>query len=207
MCKESVHNYYAHMTLRSLELDPATIKVMAHPLRWRLVTELRLNGPQTATELAATLGTNSGATSYHLRKLADAGLVTDTGSGTGRRRVWEAASDVTDWTPSRLTDGDEDTAVALNWLEHDYFRHFAEKYGQWLDVRDGWPALWQDAAGASDYPVVVTPEQLTAMHEEIWGVLEKYRRVGAGNPGARRIAAYVHTYPIDLDRPPTRGER
>ena len=49
--------------------------MLAHPLRSRLLDELRLSGPATATTLAAVLHTNSGATSYHLRKLAEVALV------------------------------------------------------------------------------------------------------------------------------------
>jgi DNA-binding transcriptional ArsR family regulator len=61
-----------------LRLDPGALKILAHPLRSRLLTALRLHGPATATELATTLATNTGATSYHLRKLASVGLVEET---------------------------------------------------------------------------------------------------------------------------------
>ena len=59
---------------RIVELDSHKLRVLAHPLRSRLLATLRAEGPATATSLAATLGTNSGATSYHLRQLAEAGL-------------------------------------------------------------------------------------------------------------------------------------
>jgi hypothetical protein len=40
------------------------------------------------------------------------------------------------------------------------------------------------------------------MREEMWDLIERYRRVGQGNPQARRIAVYAFAYPLDLDRPP-----
>ena len=55
--------------LTGVRLDASALRVLAHPLRSRLLSALRRGGPATATELAKTLGTNSGATSYHLRKL------------------------------------------------------------------------------------------------------------------------------------------
>ena len=76
----------------NLRLDATAIRVLAHPLRSLLLSRLRRDGPATATELAEELGTNTGATSYHLRKLEEVGLVTDTEQGEGRRRVWQAAS-------------------------------------------------------------------------------------------------------------------
>ena len=81
--------------LSTVRLDNTSVKVLAHPLRSRLLGALRLGGPATATALAARLGTNSGATSYHLRRLEDVGLVTDTGEGSGKQRWWAASADVT----------------------------------------------------------------------------------------------------------------
>ena len=59
-------------SLSYLRLDTTSVKVLAHPLRSRLLGALRLGGPATATALAARLATNSGAASYHLRRMAEA---------------------------------------------------------------------------------------------------------------------------------------
>lgn len=186
-----------------LHLDPTAARVLAHPLRSRLVASLRQRGPSTATDLARELATNSGATSYHLRKLAEVGLVVDTGEGDARRRVWAAAS-----APPPPVSGDagddEDTETAITWLERDWLRHFTEKFGRWLDVRAEWPGRWRDAAGMNDHLVVVTAEQLSAMHEELREVLERYRRAGQGNPDAKRVAAYLTFYPVDMGQAPRR---
>ncbi|MDN5789798.1 MAG: helix-turn-helix domain-containing protein [Micrococcales bacterium] len=180
--------------------DPA-LRALAHPLRGRLVQQLRVGGPATATELAATLGTNSGATSYHLRRLEAAGLVHDTGRGVGKRRLWRATDANPRWYPSDVA-GDEDAEAALGWLARDYARHFGEQYERWLAVARTWPLDWQDASSGRDAMVLVTTEQLRAMTADIVEVLERYRRVGQGNPQARRVAAYTFAYPLDLERPP-----
>lgn len=184
-------------------LTPESLRVLAHPLRSRLVGALRQAGPSTATGLATLLGTNSGATSYHLRKLETVGLVEDTGEGEGKRRLWRATASYTSWHPSDF-DGDADSETALHWLTRDYARHFTEQYDKWLDSSMSWPTSWQDSCGMSDSMVLVTAEQLTAMREEISEVIERYRRVGQGNPSARRIAVYTTAYPLDLGKPPAR---
>lgn len=184
-------------------LTPESLRVLAHPLRSRLVAALRREGPATATALAAVLGTNSGATSYHLRKLESVGLVEDTGEGEGKRRLWRASATFTSWQPSDF-EGDADSETALHWLTQDYARHFWEQYEKWLDASLSWPTAWQDACGQSDSMVLVTAEQLTALRDEVWDVIEKYRRVGQGNPQAKRIAVYTFAYPLDLERPPAR---
>ncbi|EWT03074.1 ArsR family transcriptional regulator [Intrasporangium oryzae NRRL B-24470] len=190
----------------AVHLDAQSLKVLAHPLRSRLLSTLRLGGPATATDLAALLGTNSGATSYHLRKLESVGLVEDTGEGEGKRRLWRPSTEFTAWNPSDF-EGDEDSETALNWLTRDYARHFSEQYDKWLDVSMAWPAAWQDACGSSDSMALVTPEQLVALRDEVWEVIERYRRVGQGNPQARRVAVYAFAYPLDLDRPPASRAR
>ena len=189
--------------LTGIRLDATSLRVLAHPLRSRLLSQLRIGGPATATDLAAELGTNSGATSYHLRKLESVGLVTDTGDGEGKRRLWRAATDFHSYYPSDF-EGDEDSETALNWLARDYVRHFSEQAERWVDASPGWPGPWQDACGSSDEMVLVTAEQLSAMRAEIGEVVQRYRRVGQGNPEAKRIAVYLFAYALDLDKAPVR---
>ncbi|HEY7719961.1 MAG TPA: helix-turn-helix domain-containing protein [Pedococcus sp.] len=184
-----------------IRLDSTALKVLAHPLRSRLLSTLRRGGPATATALAAALGTNSGATSYHLRKLESVGLVTDTGEGEGKRRLWRASTDSHQFEPSDFA-GDEDAETALNWLVRDYMRHFAEQFERWLDVEATWPAEWRDAAGMSDSYVIATPEQVEELKAEVDELVARYRRVGQGNPRARRLAVYSVLYPLDLDSAP-----
>ena len=114
-------------------LDARAIRVLAHPLRSRVLSQLRRR-PATATELAAALHTNTGATSYHLRKLESVGLVTDTGEGEGKRRLWRAARAT---TPGQLgvprRRGRHDRS---GWLERDYIRQFAARAEHWQDATE-----------------------------------------------------------------------
>ena len=188
--------------LTTFHLDAAALKVLAHPLRSRLLSALRRGGPATATDLAAALATNTGATSYHLRKLESVGLVTDTGEGEGKRRLWRAATDAHAWNASDFA-GDEDSQTALSWLVRDYSRHLGQQFEQWLDVEADWPLPWRDAAGSSDQLVLATVEQAQALKTELEQLLEKYRDAGVGHPDARRLAVYTVLFPLDLDQVPS----
>ncbi|WP_068402220.1 ArsR/SmtB family transcription factor [Kribbia dieselivorans] len=182
----------------------ARLRALAHPLRSRLVARLRAGGPATATDLAADLGTNSGATSYHLRALEAAGVVRDSGTGTGRRRVWEIVEAGPDPRPELAVGDleDDDAQAGLDWLERDYVDHFTEQATQWLDHAPDWPQRWQLATGVHDWMVLATDEQLQSMRAEIDEVVKRYRRVGQGNPTARRLAVYSFVFPLDMDRAP-----
>jgi predicted ArsR family transcriptional regulator len=188
----------------AVHLDRSALAMLAHPLRSRLLDELRLSGPATATTLAAVLHTNSGATSYHLRKLAEVALVVDQGTGgkrTGRRRLWSASTESRprDEGPSDDTD-DPDAQAAMTWLARDYLRLFNDRAEQWLDTQDRWPADWREQAGLSDHLVQVTAGQLSALRGDLAEVLGRYRRVGAGNPDAKRVSVYLCPLPVDSPR-------
>lgn len=184
-------------------LTPEAVKVLAHPLRSRLLGTLRRGGPATATTLATALSTNSGATSYHLRKLESVGLVADTGEGAGKQRLWRAATSSHSWAPSELSD-DEDAATALGWLERDYLRLFSTDFGHWLDVAEAWPGEWQDAAGMGDSWVTVNPDQLKALRRELDEVLERYRDADAA-PDGRRVTFWSAAFPLEPDDIPGTG--
>lgn len=185
----------------TVHLDRAALAMLAHPLRSRLLDELRLSGPATATTLAAVLHTNSGATSYHLRKLAQVALVVDSGEGGGRRRLWSAS---TESRPRDDVPGDEgadaDARAALAWLARDYLNLFNDRAEQWLDTQDRWPPQWREQVGLSDHLVQVTSGQLSALRADLEAVLERYRRVGAGNPDAKRVSVYLCPLPVDSPR-------
>lgn len=179
-------------------VDRDALRVLAHPLRSRLVAELRLLGRATATELAQILETNTGVTSYHLRTLAQAGLVTEAADSPdrprGRRRYWQVA---TEQRTVEIEDDDPDDEAAAEWLSRDYVQHFAGKAQTWIGARPDWPLAWQELCGLDDHLVLVTDTQLEALQSEIAAILARYRRVGAGNPRAKRVTYYTCALPVD----------
>ncbi|MGB3442192.1 MAG: helix-turn-helix domain-containing protein [Actinophytocola sp.] len=187
----------------NLHLDSRALRVLAHPLRARLLSELRLNGAATATQLAERLVTNTGATSYHLRKLAEVNLVTETGEGTGKQRFWQPAQESHSWSDTEHAD-DPDAAAAAQWLQRHYANHFAELHARWEDERQYWPDAWRDAARTSDGLVTATPEELDELMTELEGVIVRYKE-NLGDeprPGARRVSVQLYSMPTDLgDRP------
>jgi predicted ArsR family transcriptional regulator len=183
-----------------LRLDATSLRVLAHPLRSRLLSQLRLHGPATATDLADVLDTNTGATSYHLRKLEAVGLVTDTGTGEGKRRVWQASTRGHEWTPSEFA-GDDDAEASLAWLNRHYQSQVAERAEWWAENQRRWPAAWRDALGSGDDGITATAAQARAMWDEISEVITRYRDAGSGDPEAIRIRVWTHVLPMEDEIP------
>ena len=183
-----------------VRLDANALRVLAHPLRSRLLSQLRLHGPATATELAGRLATNTGATSYHLRKLESVGLVTDTGTGAGKRRVWQASSRGHQWTPSDFA-GDQDAEASLTWLGRHYHSQLADRAERWAEIQRDWPRHWRDTLGSADDKVWVTSDQARAMWDELQEVVRRYRTAGEGEPDAIRVLVWTYLLPMDEDNP------
>ena len=180
-----------------LRLDPRGLKVLAHPLRSRLLTALREHGPATATSLAERLATNTGATSYHLRKLASVGLVEETDDGRGRERWWRAATEMHGWTEHDVA-GDPDAEAASDWLRRYYLATFVERYGAWLDAHGTWPLAWQDVAGSSDYALRLSPARLAAFQAEIETLYERFRadEPAPDDDDAEVVQLYLYAFPL-----------
>jgi predicted ArsR family transcriptional regulator len=164
-------------------------------LRSRLLTALRTSGPATATALADRLSTNTGATSYHLRRLASVGLVEETDEGRGRERWWRASTQSHGWT-ERDVAGDPDAEAASDWLKRHYLRSFVERYERWLDARAEAPLDWRVAAESGDALLHLTPDGLRAFEADLIALLDRYRDPSPDDPDARQVEVHYHTFPV-----------
>jgi DNA-binding transcriptional ArsR family regulator len=181
---------------RVLHPSGTQLRTLAHPLRSRLLGALRFHGPATATALAARLGTNSGATSYHLRQLAEAGLVEeDVERSNGRDRWWRSAHDSTSWSSVDFED-DPDARAASDWLVRSQARRSASWLFDWLDARDEWPVEWRAAEDQSDYHLILTPAGLTALMTELHAVVRRHREAAPPDaPGAETVTVLLQAFP------------
>jgi DNA-binding transcriptional ArsR family regulator len=72
-------------------LDPDFLAAIGHPVRLRALVLLERE-PSSAGDLAALAGLSPGAIAYHVRRLADAGLIEEAGTrggaGVAAERLW-----------------------------------------------------------------------------------------------------------------------
>ncbi|GAB3139927.1 helix-turn-helix domain-containing protein [Micromonospora sonneratiae] len=153
--------------------SPTTLRGLAHPLRVRMLNLLREHGPATATLLAARLGQSTGATSYHLRQLAQYGFVVeDPDRGAGRERWWKAAHGGT------LLDGTVGGEAAAE--VETYLRAvaslYAERVDRWLGERPTLSEEWQRTSTLSNWRLRLTATEAAELHDEIFALLDRYRR-------------------------------
>src|SRR5680860_809037 len=86
----------------SIPLDSIKrMRALAHPLRMKLLGELRVTSPATVGMLAAHVGESAGSVSYHLKALAAGGFIEPTESSASRDRRetwWQASHEFTEFS-------------------------------------------------------------------------------------------------------------
>jgi hypothetical protein len=168
-----------HEPVATVRLDAQSLRGLAHPLRVRLLGLLRMDGPATASGLAAVVGESSGVTSYHLRQLAAYGFVVedDAPHASRKERWWKAAHRTT--VLETLPDDDPGTTMLVD----EYFRSIAWAYSDRLlrfvdgiaATRDELGGAWAAVGDLSDWMLELTPEQADEVSRRVHAVLDEYR--------------------------------
>jgi DNA-binding transcriptional ArsR family regulator len=140
----------------------------------RLLGQLRLNGPATASQLGRVVGESSGSTSYHLRQLEAYGFVEEVeDQGTARERWWRARHRMTSWQAADLIaqEGGEEMQSEMTRLQIDQHGRVLEA---WFRQRDELGPQWTPVASLSDHVLRLRPEQARALADEVNAVVGRW---------------------------------
>uniref|UniRef100_UPI003CD0B335 ArsR/SmtB family transcription factor n=1 Tax=Streptomyces hawaiiensis TaxID=67305 RepID=UPI003CD0B335 len=181
------------------QLDARSLRGLAHPLRMQLLDALRFDGPATASQLAQKLHESSGATSYHLRQLAEYGFIEDAPEhGKGRERWWKAVHHGLRFDDALLTDSDPSVRGAADLYLHEVATTHARDLSTWLGNRDSWPEEWSDSWDMSSATLSLTPELVRELVEKMHELVETYRDRAAAEdaPGTEQVRIHTHAFPV-----------
>lgn len=176
--------------MTAIRPDLEQLKALTHPVRVQLLGLLRVDGPATATTLAARLGLNSGATSYHLRQLAQHGFIEDDPErGNGRDRWWRAAHTRTFVRGEELPEGGQEALDAyLHTVVNSYFLRAQEALAEAALLPPEWRALEE----FSDWTARMTPAKVQRLRTEIARLFEDVD----DDPDGEVFVFQVNTYPL-----------
>ena len=173
-------------------------KAVSHPLRVRMLAQLRSHGPATATELAKHFATDTGSTSYHLRKLAQFGFVKEAGGQIGghpRTRRWQAAHKSTSWNNADFAGTAEGREVS-GLMRRRQLEVFVQDLENFEGMLADLPAGWAQACGIyGDMLFKLTPASITGLMERFEEELEAAAARDAADPDARTVALYAAGFP------------
>lgn len=179
--------------------DTGTLKALAHPLRAQLYRLLIIARSATASQLAEQVDEAVSLVSYHLRKLAEHGLIEEAEpqSGDGRERWWQPASDGVSIRDEDFRDAPE-KAAAHTAASRLFFEQRADMFRRYLDERAHWSDAWTTASDDSEWLLRLTPAELAELTKEMNDLVRRYDERGrtavdAGDTEGRENVA-VHTY-------------
>ncbi|MGW2424632.1 ArsR/SmtB family transcription factor [Streptomyces sp. NPDC001709] len=179
--------------------DLGTLKALAHPLRSQLYRLLIISRAATASQLAEQVDEAVSLVSYHLRKLAEHGLIEEAEprSGDGRERWWQPASDGVSIRDEDFRDAPE-KAAAHTAASRLFFEQRADMYRRYLDERAHWGDAWTTASGSDEWLLKLTPDELAELSRKMYDLVRSYEESGraaeaAGDTEGRENVA-VHTY-------------
>ncbi|MEU3715329.1 winged helix-turn-helix domain-containing protein [Streptomyces californicus] len=179
-------------------VDARTLRAVAHPLRLRLLNALREFGPATASGLGERLGESSGATSYHLRQMAEAGLVEDAPElGKGRERWWRSVHDGSIFESSAFRQhADPAVRGAIDFVLHETATSHAEELNAWLGTMGDWSDAWQRSWDMSDFKIRLTPELAMELSRKMHELVESYRdTVPEDAEDSAVVRTHLHLFP------------
>jgi DNA-binding transcriptional ArsR family regulator len=176
-----LHPYRRSVPDASTPMEPAVrvtdvraLRALAHPLRSRLLGQLRLHGPATASQLGRAVGESSGSTSYHLRQLAAYGFVEEVeGQGTARERWWRARHRLTSWQAADI-EAQEGGAEVEDELVRIQLDVRGRVLRAWQEQRHELGPAWTAAASLNDHVLRLRPAQARELADELNAVLARW---------------------------------
>lgn len=179
------------------EVDLASLRALAHPLRVRIIDALTTHGAHTASGLAERLGESSGATSYHLRQLARHDFVReDPNRGTGRERWWEVSTGLNMGVELMQTPaGKEATRIVMS----EWLTLRVQRIQSFMASAGDLAPEWQDASVLASASLNLTADQAAELNERYTALIDEYaEKYGRHHtePGGRPYQVQYYAFPV-----------
>ncbi|WP_225822469.1 winged helix-turn-helix domain-containing protein [Streptomyces naphthomycinicus] len=183
--------------------DTGTLKALAHPLRMKLYRLLFVSEAATASQLAEQVDEAVSLVSYHLRKLAEHGLVEEAEprSADARERWWQPSSDGISIRDEDFRDAPEKAAAHLA-ASRLFLDQRAELYRRYLDERAHWEPEWNEAALDAESLLRLTAGELADLKKDLIALLKRYdeqgraREAAGDTAGREHVALHVYGFPF-----------
>jgi DNA-binding transcriptional ArsR family regulator len=177
------------------EADAKTLAAMAHPVRRRLLRQLGVDGPATASQLAERTEQLVGNVSHHLKVLAECGLIEQAPelAKDKRERWWRSVRVTLSWSMHEQDVDPAEYAVATAAESVNLDQHMAW-VRDWIAARDNYAREWGDASAATDGWTRATVEELADLTGELIGVITRFCSRDIPDDGQDREPVFVFAH-------------
>jgi DNA-binding transcriptional ArsR family regulator len=187
-----------HLPSGDVSLNAANLRGVAHPVRLRILSALRMYGATTASALARRLELSSASVSYHMRQLERYGFVVDDpGRGRRRERTWRAAHGGTTFSTGPVVADDGTNMVMLRTAAQVWCADLLAAVEQ-LPTQ---PPAWQQASDFSDFGVYLTPAETQSLVAALHAVIRHRRDQSSPGPGTTPCTVQLQVFPTPGGQP------
>ena len=172
--------------------DARALAAMAHPVRRRLLSMLKLDGPSTASVLAQRTGQAVGNISHHLRTLAAAGLIEEVPelARDRRERWWRRTGGALRWSPDDFI-GDVAAGVVARAAESLDLDYQVMRAREWAQAPDEEHARWPAGPFSVSTWMRLTDAELAGLSAEITALIRRWADRDVPDDGQDRGAVLV----------------
>jgi DNA-binding transcriptional ArsR family regulator len=176
--------------------DPRAMRALAHPLRLRLLSELRLRGPHSVGMLSQVVDEAPASVSYHLGTLASYGFVEEAPelARDRRERWWKAAHARTSWEPVDMLD-DPEKRAASDAFRRAILHRYLDSLERYLESEATLDRAWVKGTSSSDSHFFLTAAELLELRTELEQLTERWaERSDADRPDAKPVTLIYHAF-------------
>lgn len=172
------------------------MRALAHPLRLRLLGELRLRGPQSVGMLSRLVDEAPASVSYHLGTLASYGFVEEAPelARDRRERWWRAAHARTSWEPVDALD-DPEKRAASDAFRRAILHRYLDSLERYLESEATLDRSWVKGTSSSDSQFFLTAAELLELRGELEQLTERWAgRSDADRADAEPVTLIYHAF-------------
>jgi len=176
--------------------DPRAMRALAHPLRLRLLGELRMRGPQSVGMLCDLVDEAPGSVSYHIGKLAEFGFVETAPelARDRRERWWRSAHGQTSWDPLETLNDPEQRAAGTV-LRRAILQRNTASFEAYLEAEATMEPDWVRGHASGDAFLQLTSEELNELRAELEALTERWQaRSAPDRPGVHTVTLMYQAF-------------
>ncbi len=172
------------------------MRALSHPLRLRLLGELRIRGPQSVGMLAGVVDEAAGSVSHHVGVLARYGFVEPAPelARDRRERWWRAAHDRTVWEPLEAL-ADPERRAAQDVLRRAILQRYLQALEGYLELEPALDPAWVRGTASSDQILHLTAEELQELRADLEALGERWQaRSDPDRGGTATVLLIYHAF-------------
>ena len=172
------------------------MRALAHPLRLRMLGELRVRGPQSVGMLSELVDEAPGSISYHIGRLAQFGFVEEAPelARDKRERWWRSAHAMTSWDPLQALADPAQWAASAE-LRRVILQRYVAGFEAYLEAEPSLPPEWVRGTTSTDAFLQLTSDELIELRVELEALAERWMaRSDPDQPEARTVTLILQAF-------------